>query len=252
MTKRTRGALNNALQTIPITVLADCYHLQMERIRCQDAWSASLAACVLARTVFTQRPLTIRELQHAMGTKEGKTEFSDEFLVDAENITSVCTGLVIVDQQSGTVRLMHHTLEEYIKTDQGRLQLMQAALLRAADIGYVCLQYLDLDEFDEPCLDLESLRQRLEKYDFSRYVAQRWDDPIRGDELNRVLEVFQSRGKRESMSQIEEYEARGSTGKSLLHIIVVNGLTRIYHCLFSDTFVDSKDLYTQFVSRSNS
>ena len=251
-TKRTRKDVNKALITLP-TVLDDYYDQEMARIRNQDQSDASLAEWMLGWTVFTRRPLTVRELQHALATNEGETEFSDEFLVDAEEIISVCRGLVSVDQQNDTVRLMHESLQDYLTTNQHYLHLKVVA-----GIGYVCLYYLDLDEFDEPCPDLESLRQRLAQYAFSRYAARYWADHIRGDEenqMNTVLRVFKSRGKRESMSQIEEYETRGSfrksTGKSLLHIVAANGLATICHSLLSGTLVDSNDPYGQFVSRSN-
>jgi hypothetical protein len=148
---------------------------------------------MLGWIVFTRRPLIVRELQHALAIKEGEIEFSDEFLVDAEEIISVCRGLVSVDQQNGTVRLMHPSLQDYLTTDQYYLDLKEVA-----GIGYICLHYLDLDEFDEPCPDLESLWQRLVQYAFSRYAARYWADHIRGDEenqMNTVLRVFKSRGK---------------------------------------------------------
>jgi hypothetical protein len=170
---------------------------------------------------------------------EGETEFSDEFLADEEDIERACAGLVIVDQEIDMVRLIHYTLEEYLKTE-----LHYAYFKQTAIIGERCLQYLDLDELDEPCPDLESLLHRLAKYDFSRYAARHWADHVRGfgeyEMLDTVLRVFQSRGKRESMSQIEEYEAQGSfrksTGKSLLHIVAANGLATVCKALLKDLY----------------
>jgi hypothetical protein len=47
------------------------------------------------------------------------------------------------------------------------------------------------------------------------------------------------------MSQIEEYETRGSfrksIGKSLLHIVAANGLITICRSLLSGTLIDSTD-----------
>jgi hypothetical protein len=218
----------------------------MARIRNQDHWDASLGEWMLAWIAFSgSTPLTVRVLQHALATKEGKTEFSDDFLVDAEEMISVCGGLISVDQGE-TVRLIDRTFYHYFTTNQRYSHFKEVA-----GIGYVCLRYLDLNEFDEPCPDLESLRQRLAKYVLSPYAARHWARHIQGDEekqmLNTVLRVFGSRGKRESISQFQEYVEGGSfrkfTGKSLLHIVAENGLATICHSLLSGNLVEGKDSY---------
>jgi hypothetical protein len=246
ITKPTRNDLKKALNTLPRS-LPEAYDEATAGIARQDRRFALFAEQILGWTAFTQRPLTLKELQYALVITERKTAFPDDFLPDDEDIESACAGLVIVDEENDMVCLVHHTLEEYIKAGRryGYLAIRYLAI-----IGDRCLRCLDLDEFDEPCPDLESLRQRLAKYDFSRYAARHWADHIRGNEENEILNmvrVFKSRGKRESMSQIEEYETqalfRKSTGKSLLHIVAANGLAIICKSLLSGALINSKDAY---------
>ncbi len=56
-----------------------------------------------------------RELQYAIAVEIGESELDEENLPDIEDIISVCAGLVTIDEQSGVIRLVHYTTQEYFE-----------------------------------------------------------------------------------------------------------------------------------------
>jgi hypothetical protein len=79
--------------------------------------------------------------------------------LDAEILLSISAGLITMDEESDTVRLVHYT-QEYLET-------MRKELLPNAEvkIARVCLTYLSFNVFKSgPCGSKELLNDRLEKY----------------------------------------------------------------------------------------
>jgi hypothetical protein len=60
----------------------------------------------------------ISELQHALAVEVGEAELDEENLPEIEDIVSVCAGLVTIDEESGIIRLVHYTTQEYFERTQ--------------------------------------------------------------------------------------------------------------------------------------
>ena len=107
----TPKAIRTALKDLPTGSEAyDCaYKEAMERIKGQIPGSAVLAMRVLWWISFSARPLTTLELQHALAVEIGESAIDEENLPEIEDMVSVCAGLVTVDEESGTIRLVHYT-----------------------------------------------------------------------------------------------------------------------------------------------
>ncbi|KAK3896356.1 ankyrin repeat protein [Staphylotrichum tortipilum] len=85
----------------------------MDRIEGQLKDQEELAKHILSWITCAKRPLSTMELQHALGVEVGETELDPDNIPLVEDIVSVCAGLVTVDEESGIIRLVHYTTQEY-------------------------------------------------------------------------------------------------------------------------------------------
>ncbi|RYP26295.1 hypothetical protein DL768_011765 [Monosporascus sp. mg162] len=146
------------------------YELVMERVQNQGHGHGQLAKRLLAWIVHARRPLSAAELQHALATKADAEAFNKEFLPSVKLLRSICAGLVTVDQESTTVRLIHYTTQEYF--DKTRCQWFPDAQL---DITRTCVTYLSFDDFASGYSRTnEEYEQRCGLYPFYKYAAQNW------------------------------------------------------------------------------
>ncbi|KAL8870062.1 MAG: hypothetical protein Q9174_003806 [Haloplaca sp. 1 TL-2023] len=176
-TKHTTKALRASIEDLPVQI-EQTYDNTMRRIEDQSQDDASLAKKVLMWVVHTLRPLTLAELQHALAAMDlkGETDITDEDLPDEDIVISVCEGLVILDEQSGEVRLVHYTAQDFFDRNPLVLIGIAQALLMST-----CIAYLSLEHFKKGvCKDEASLRHRLTKYAFTRYAASNWGHHARG------------------------------------------------------------------------
>jgi hypothetical protein len=84
-----------------------------------------------------RRPLKTEELLHELAVKEDEDELDEENLPVLEDIVSVCAGLVTIDEESGVVRLIHYTTQEYL--ERTRVHWLPEAQV---DIASTLIRYL--------------------------------------------------------------------------------------------------------------
>ena len=142
----------------------------MERINSQKPGFKQLAEHVLSWITYAARPLTVLELRHALAVEPGERELDEENLSDIEELVSVCAGLVIVDQESNIVRLVHYTTQEYL--ERVIPELYPEA---QQNITIICLTYLLFDAFkDGVCLSDDMLQNRLQQNHLLDYATHYW------------------------------------------------------------------------------
>ena len=100
-----RGAVRNALETLPAEVDAT-YDVAMERIGRQGEYDKKLAERVLSWITFAYRPLSLKELQTALAISASTTIINSDDFEDELILTSVCAGLVVIDETSNIIRLV--------------------------------------------------------------------------------------------------------------------------------------------------
>ncbi|KAI3573063.1 hypothetical protein IWW34DRAFT_888169 [Fusarium oxysporum f. sp. albedinis] len=100
-------------------VLAHAYEQTMERINAQMPGMKTLAIKVLSWITCAKRRLTTSELQHALAIKTGTSEIDPGDLTPIGDMVSVCAGLVTIDEESGIIRLVHDTAQQYFERSQG-------------------------------------------------------------------------------------------------------------------------------------
>jgi hypothetical protein len=148
--------------------LDDAYSEALERIEGQRASHFKLAKNVLTWITLAKRPLTTAELCCALAVELGEAELDPENKPDVDDIVSVCAGLVVVDQESAIIRLVHYTTQEYFERISSRLN--PDGQLRIAE---TCLTYLSFSVFESgSCATDEEFEERLRQHELLDYAAK--------------------------------------------------------------------------------
>ena len=82
-------------------------------------------------------PLSPDELCHALAIELGSTDFNASNIPSIVTLVSCCQGLITVDKEESTVRLIHFTLREYISAHPDIFSRPHSA------IAEICLTYLN-------------------------------------------------------------------------------------------------------------
>lgn len=172
----TFGELENALNNLP-QAINDTYDQAMIRIEKLSANRRRAVKRLLLWLSHAERPLTIKELEHATAVSRGVREINEEHIVSSKVLTSLSAGLVIIDENE-RVRLTHKTAEDYFS--KHRTDLFTGGDIEIAEC---CLAYLRLSVFESgPCSgpdESKMFEARLKKYPFFGYAAQHWGDHAR-------------------------------------------------------------------------
>src|SRR5207237_3035271 len=118
--------------------MGDAYEATLVQIRDQDGEKTKLAMTALMWICHSERPLQPAELCHALAVEIGSTDFNSDDIPAIETLLVCCQGLVTVDREAATVRLIHHTLREYLSTNPN---LFPQAHSHSA-MAETCLTYL--------------------------------------------------------------------------------------------------------------
>lgn len=172
-TKMNRKAIQVALKSLPAALDAT-YAEAIQRMYNQAPDLVEVAKSVLFWVICAKRPLTISELRHLYATLEPTncTPLEDDDLPDGELLTSTCSGLIMVDREAHTVRVVHYTAQEYL--ERTHVEALEAAKLSLAN---ACLAYLTLPNLsDGPCGSDTAMAQRLELFPFVDYSSKYWGE----------------------------------------------------------------------------
>jgi GPI inositol-deacylase, winged helix domain len=115
--KRSPKAIRNALERLPPGSGAydAAYEEVMERINSHGFDYSELAKEVISWIVCSRRTLTTMEIQHAIAIEPGESDIDQDNFTPVEHLVCVCAGLVVVDECSSTIRLVHYTAQEYFQ-----------------------------------------------------------------------------------------------------------------------------------------
>jgi hypothetical protein len=135
-----KTALVKAVECLP-KQLDQSFQETLERVLSQTDEDASLAKQVLAWIHYSPFILPVRVLQQAIAKQAGQDPQSDDNLIDAEVLVSVCAGLVVLDEDSQVIRLVHYSVDEYFSRcfdvfyPRSRQLVNRTCLLQALDSG---------------------------------------------------------------------------------------------------------------------
>ncbi len=199
--KRSPKVLRAAVAGLPTGSRAydHAYNDAMERIEGQVSDQEELAKQVLSWITCAKRPLATSELQHALGVEVGELELDSDNLPQIEDMVSVCAGLVAVDKESGIIRLVHYTAQEYFRRTQNRWFPNAEA-----KIATTCATYLSFTVFGGgPCHTDDELQKRLQSNPLYDYAAHNRGHHTRESSLpyHGVIEFMERKAQVEASSQ---------------------------------------------------
>ena len=158
--------------------LADAYEATLERIKTQEGQKAKLAMATLMWICHSERPLQVDELCHALSATIGSTYFDNSTVFAVETLLTCCQGLITVDKEASTFRLIHHTLREYLSTDSSLFTHAHSIMAEA------CLTYLNSDQAKalpaKPQPDLSRMP-------FLKYCSRYWGTHAKRELSDRVM-----------------------------------------------------------------
>ena len=117
--------------------LGDVYGATIERINAQDGDKSRLGMAALMWISHAERPLQASELCHALAVQLGSTDFDVGNIPSMSTLVSCCQGLITVDKEASTVRLIHFTLQEYLSSHPYIFSKPHSAMAE------ICLTYLN-------------------------------------------------------------------------------------------------------------
>ncbi|KAF8421814.1 ankyrin repeat-containing domain protein [Tirmania nivea] len=156
-----------ALGTLP-TELNDTFEGVIKRIR-ELPGHAKLGMKVLLWLHLAYRPLKLKELQHALAVEKNDVQFDEDNIPSRKAILDCCLGLVLIDEETMTVRFVHYSLEEYFRL-QGSVYFPDGY----SDVAETCLIYLNFLETREHCQSSDELKKKIDDFPFLEYAACNW------------------------------------------------------------------------------
>lgn len=167
-------------------VLHNAYDQVMERVKGQKMGRRELATQTLAWITCAERPLSIFELQHALAVDQDSEVHDEDNVPLAGDIVAVCAGLVTIGEESGIIRLVHYTTQDYL---QGTIGMWFPDAERY--IAESCIRYLSYHTFDrEFCSTMRENIERLLAYPLFKYAALNWGHHARKSSTSPLLVDF--------------------------------------------------------------
>ncbi|KAI5808431.1 hypothetical protein BZA77DRAFT_236736, partial [Pyronema omphalodes] len=91
-------------------------------------------------------------------------------LVELQFILDSCLGLVIVDESSSTIRLVHKSLQDYFQEQYDEGLLFKKG---HSEISSICMKYLAFDHLSQ---ELNTIGEEiLDRYPLLHYAILGWD-----------------------------------------------------------------------------
>jgi len=145
--------------------LESAYGETLGRIKGQDRARERLGMTALMWISHSERPLKAVELCHALAVKIGSPNLNVDNVPSIGTVLSCCQGLVVVDKEAFTVRLIHFTLQDYFRAHPELFGTVHSTMAET------CLTYLNSQQVralsTSPSPDLHSTP-------FIKYSSQYW------------------------------------------------------------------------------
>ena len=246
--------------------LGQAFENTIQRIENEPRNRRQVATQALMWVSHARRPLKVNELCHALATKFGDTELDQDNLLPPRSIIESCSGLIVLDDEGSTVRLVHYTLQDHLQSRQPQAFLQEETYITQILLTYLCLDETS-DVIDErktkehgaSNLDQGLLVQSL----FLQYAAANWGYHAKlsqPGEINELaLDFLENTPKlrRATQSLItslprglghvrhgEPWESRHRYKRTGLHVVAEFGLVELLGLLLDrGLYVDARDRF---------
>ena len=184
--------------------LGDAYGVTLERIKAQDGEKTKLAMATLMWICHAERPLQVDELRHALAVEIGSTHFDSENAPSISALLGCCQGLITVDKEASTVRLIHFTVQEYLCAHPDLFSKPHTVITET------CLTYLNSQQVKD--LPSHSLPD-YQIMPFLNYSSRYW-----GTHAKRELSDPARALALDLLNQYEDHLSALSLSKQILHL----------------------------------
>ncbi|OAF61213.1 hypothetical protein VC83_02476 [Pseudogymnoascus destructans] len=142
--------------------------------------------------INAKRILTVAELEQVLAVEIETSEFDETNITDIEQLTSYCCGLVIVDEQTSNVALVHYTTQKYF---EGTWKTWFPNIHEL--ITDSCLTYISYNVFEDQFETEAKIEDIPREYPFYNYSSYNWGHHFRdGPEIgSNALKFLQSQAK---------------------------------------------------------
>ena len=180
--------MRKTLKTLPSN-LTDAFQSSLERIEAQSPFRRNLAHRLVGWITHSQRLLKTAEIRHALSLEEMSYEIEEiddeiyeEYLTPVSLLLEVCVGLVIVNVEDDTVRMVHTSAHEFFGARE--------SVTTHENMAKTCLLYLSFGKMATgPCQNVDEMAERFRQMPFLSYAARHWGIHIQGTEMERNLAV---------------------------------------------------------------
>ncbi|KAI1357154.1 hypothetical protein F5Y08DRAFT_271388 [Xylaria arbuscula] len=247
--KDTRKSIRIALQKLVTGSNAydAAYNTAMMRIQGQLQEQAERAKQVLSWITCAKRPLTKLELLHALAVEANQPELDEDNVPQIEDIVSACAGLVIVDEESSIIRLVHYTTQDYFqRTQSDWFPDAQSSIVTT------CATYLSFNQFANGYAETdETFEERLKSHLFYNYAAHNWGyHSCKVSDSQNIVSFLQKPAQVEASSQVlmtynrykwEGYSQSAPKQVTGLHLAAYFGLNEVIATLLKTFKADIGD-----------
>ena len=153
--------------------LEDVYGATIERIKAQGGDKSRLGMGALMWISYAEVPLDPDELCHALTIELDSTDFNADNIPSITTIVSCCQGLISVDKEELSVRLIHFTLKEYFSSNPDIFCRPHSVMAET------CLTYLNSQQVKalsaNPLFDIHNPHD----HPFLEYCSSYWGDHMK-------------------------------------------------------------------------
>ena len=173
--------MEDAIQAMPHD-LHRAFYQTLARIQRQPEGRKRLGMKVLLWISHVQGSLTVAELGEAMAVKPGNASLNPRHRPSPDMMIECCLGLVTVDRESSSVRLVHYAVQEFFW--EQREEIFPSG---EEEIAEVCITYLLFDNFVRGCCNARAAIESLMKeFPFLRYASTYWGHHVRLSHWDRI------------------------------------------------------------------
>ncbi|KAJ7585757.1 hypothetical protein C8J56DRAFT_1087843 [Mycena floridula] len=232
-----RRSLRTALRSLPKGIM-DSYDAAMTRIHAQGEAEYDLACQIFYWLAYAERPLTIKQLQHAVAVSDDMSEMDFDAIVDVDVLTSVCAGLIVIREErvylfgdlsdDKIIQLVHYTAQEYFQFKQ---QLWFPDI--HSSIAIACLTYMAFDTFDTTHITYTTWLL----HPLAQYAIDHWEKHAKKDEVTTMPKILKFLGKENNVAHIfsqSKYCVRRWPTTGQAHILAWLGLNQTLKHLISE------------------
>ena len=176
--------MEDAIEIMPRD-LHQVFYQTLVRIKTQPEGRKRLGMKVLLWVSHAQGSLTVAELSEALAVRPGNASLNPRRRPLQNMMIECCLGLVTVDRESSSIRLVHYALQEFF-ADQ-REEILPSG---EQELAEVCTTYLLFDEFIRGCCEDEAAIDMLTKdFPLLRYASSYWGHHVRLSHYDRTNEL---------------------------------------------------------------